>query len=111
MVDDEVIARHALADYLQQCGYAVIAAASTEEAMTVLNAPDYVVSAMLCALPAIGSQNGLRLCRWVRDNHPTIKIDWPAPSMQRLKLLPSFVTPGWDWFVPMTQALSSSGSN
>ncbi|QYE33533.1 MULTISPECIES: response regulator [Sphingosinicellaceae] len=74
LVDGEVIARHALAEYLQHCGYAVIAAASTEEAMTVLNAPDYVISAMLCALPAIGSQNGFAFCRWVRDNHPTIEI-------------------------------------
>lgn len=74
LVDGEVIARHALAEYLQHCGYAVIAAASTEEAMIVLQAPDYVVSAVLCALPAVGSQSGFALSRWVRDNYPKIEI-------------------------------------
>ncbi len=74
LVDGEVIARHALAEYLRYCGYAVIAAASTEEAMIVLQSPDYEVSAILCALPAVGSQSGFALARWIRDNHPTIDI-------------------------------------
>ena len=74
LVDGEVIARHVLAEYLQHCGYAVIAAASTEEAMVVLQAPEYIVSTLLCALPAVGSQSGFAFARWVRDNHPTIEI-------------------------------------
>jgi len=74
LVDGEVIARHALAEYLRQCGYSVIAAASTEEAMIVLNDANYTISAMLCALPAVGSQSGFALARWVRDHHPAIEI-------------------------------------
>lgn len=74
LVDGEVIARHVLAEYLQHCGYAVIAAASTEEAATVLGSPDYVVPAVLCALPAVGSQDGFAFARWVRDNHPDVEI-------------------------------------
>ena len=42
--------------------------------MIVLQAPEYVVSAVLCALPAIGSQSGFAFARWVRDNYPTIEI-------------------------------------
>ena len=74
LVDGEVIARHVLSEYLQHCGFAVIAAASTEEAVTVLQSPDYVVSAVLCALPALGSQSGFAFARWVRDNFPAIVI-------------------------------------
>lgn len=36
LVDGEVIARHILVEYLQHCGYSVIGAASTEEALAVL---------------------------------------------------------------------------
>lgn len=74
LVDGEVIARHVLVEYLRTCGYAVIAAASTEEAVTVLQDPAFKVSAMLCALPAVGSQSGFALARWVRDHHPDIEI-------------------------------------
>lgn len=74
LVDDDVIARHVIVEYLRHCGYSVIAAASTEEAMTVLNDAGYVISAMLCALPAVGSQSGFALARWVRDHNPAIEI-------------------------------------
>lgn len=73
-VDGEVIARHVLNEYLQHCGYSVIAAVSTEEARVVLEHPDYAVSTVLCALPSVGSQSGFALARWVRDNHPDIEI-------------------------------------
>lgn len=74
LVDGEVIARHALVEYLRHCGYSVIAAASTEEAMIVLEHPNYAISAVLCALPAVGSQSGFALARWVRDHHPNVEI-------------------------------------
>lgn len=74
LVDGEVIARHILVEYLLDCGYSVIAAASTEEALTVLKAPEFAVSAMLCALPTVGSRSGFALARWVRDNCPTVQI-------------------------------------
>jgi len=74
LVDGDVIARHILVEYLQHCGYSVIAAASTEEALTVLKASEFTVSAVLCALPAVGSQGGFALARWVRDNYPSVEI-------------------------------------
>lgn len=40
----------------------------------VLGSADYTVSAMLCALPAVGLQSGFALAAWVRDHHPNIKI-------------------------------------
>jgi len=74
VVDGDVIARHVLVEYLRDCGYQVIAAASTEEAFTVIGNGDYPVSALLCALPAVGSQSGFQLAQWVREQHPGIDI-------------------------------------
>jgi len=74
VVDGEVIARHALVEYLRECGYSVIAAASTEEAMTVMTYPDYTVSSTLISLPAVGSQSGFALAQWIRENFPQVEI-------------------------------------
>lgn len=74
VVDGEVIARHALVEYLRSCGYAVISAASTEEAMTVVTHPDYSVASILISLPAVGSQSGFALAHWVRQHYPQIDI-------------------------------------
>jgi len=74
VVDGEVIARHALVEYLRECGYSVISAASTEEAVTVMQHPDYAVSSTLISLPAVGSQSGFSLAQWIRENYPRVEI-------------------------------------
>jgi CheY-like chemotaxis protein len=47
LVDAKVLSRLALADYLRECGYRVIEAASPEEAMMVLKAPELKVDILL----------------------------------------------------------------
>lgn len=74
VVDGEVIARHALVEYLRECGYSVVAAASTEEAVTVVSHPDYSVSSALISLPAVGSQSGFALAQWIREKYPRVEI-------------------------------------
>lgn len=74
LVDGEVVARHVLVEYLRHCGFAVIAAASVDEALAVFAAPEFAVVGVLCALPAIGSQSGFAFSQWVRENHPTVEI-------------------------------------
>lgn len=74
VVDGEVIARHALAEYLRQCGFAVVAAASTEEAVAVLQHPEFSVTAASISLPATGLQSGFALAQWTRDQYPDIEI-------------------------------------
>lgn len=62
------------AEYLRTCGHSGIAAASTEEAVTVLNDASSIVFAMLCALPAVGTQSGFALAQWVHEHHPSVQI-------------------------------------
>lgn len=66
VVDGEVLVRHALADYLRRCGYTVIEAASTDEALAVLDEPAVPVDAVLCDAQAPGSANSFELRRQVR---------------------------------------------
>jgi CheY-like chemotaxis protein len=64
VADSEVLIRHGIADYLRQCGYIVIEAATSDEARTVLSQPDLPVSAVLCDAALEGSLNAFQLRAW-----------------------------------------------
>lgn len=74
IVDDDVITRHAIADYLRNCGYAVVEAANTDEALTALAEPALGIDVILCDVAAIGARSGFELARWVRDNRPGLEV-------------------------------------
>lgn len=59
LVDGEVIARHILVEYLQHCGYSVIAPVLTEEALTVADLSVYRLGR---AVRAPGGRLPKRLC-------------------------------------------------
>ena len=74
LVDAEVLVRHALADYLRHCGYIVVEAASSDEAVTVLSEANLPVSAILCDAEIGGSLNGFELGQWVRQRRPELHV-------------------------------------
>lgn len=67
VVDGEVLVRHAIADYLRHCGFIVIEASSTDEAMTVLGDLDLSIDAVLCDAEAPGAFNPFQLRSWAAD--------------------------------------------
>ena len=74
LVEDEVLVRRELADYLRGCGHRVIEASSTDEAATVLsNVPDEV-SLVLCSANAAGAITAFELAQQVRSGHPEIPV-------------------------------------
>ena len=74
VVDRDVLVRHAIADYLRDCGYVVIEASSTDEAVTVLDESTLSVSAALCDAEAPGSRNPFELRVWAREHRPGVEI-------------------------------------
>jgi CheY-like chemotaxis protein len=74
MVDGDVVSRHAIADYLRHCGYAVVEAASTDEAMIALKEPTLSIDVIVCDVAAIGSQSGFELANWVRQKRPELEV-------------------------------------
>jgi CheY-like chemotaxis protein len=73
IVEDEILIRFDVADYLRSCGYQVIEAANASEALAFLqsgNRVDLVFSDV--QLP--GSMDGFALARWVRAHQPEIKV-------------------------------------
>jgi CheY-like chemotaxis protein len=74
VVDSDVISRHAIADYLRHCGYAVVEAATTDEAMTALGEASLGIDVILCDVSAIGTQRAFGLARWVRIHQPGLEV-------------------------------------
>jgi len=68
IVEDEVLARTALAEYLRQCGYRVIQASCTAEAMTVLKESQLKTHIVFNAIPCF------KLSKWVQQHRPELKM-------------------------------------
>lgn len=74
IVDGDILSRHVIADYLRQCGYAVVEAANTDEAFVALGEPTLSIDVILCDVSALGSRSGFELATWVRSNRPELEV-------------------------------------
>jgi CheY-like chemotaxis protein len=73
VVEDEVLVRMVIADYLRECGYRVIEAGSAEEAITVLTSPE-PVEIVFSDVQMPGEMDGFGLATWIRRNQPWLKV-------------------------------------
>jgi len=74
VVDDEVIIRTAISEYLRDCGYKVIEAASVDEAVLVLQQAEITVHIVLSDVEMPGASDGFALAQWVREHRPTLQV-------------------------------------
>lgn len=74
LLDSEVIARHELAEYLRDCGYRVIEAASAAEGQAVIGKDDLPINLMLCGLNGADSEEIFSLIRDVRTQRPGLEV-------------------------------------
>jgi CheY-like chemotaxis protein len=74
VVDGDIISRHAIADYLRHCGYSVVEAADTDEAMVALEEPTLTIDVILCDVAAVGSESAFGLSRWVRLHRADLEV-------------------------------------
>lgn len=75
VVEDEVLIRTAISEYLRHCGYRVIEACSADEAITILTQPDIVeVDIVFSDIEMPGSMDGFGLSKWVREHCKGIEV-------------------------------------
>lgn len=74
LFDAEVIVRHELAEYLRDCGYRVIEAASAAEARAVIEKEDLPIDLMLCGLNAADSEATFAMIREARIRRPGLDV-------------------------------------
>ncbi len=73
VVDDEVLIRLTIADYLRDCGLHVLEAADGVEAMTILQAADMEIDLVFSDIQ-MPRMDGFSLARWIRENRPRTKV-------------------------------------
>lgn len=74
VVEDEVLIRMVISEYLRDCGYRVIEAASADEALLVLQQTDLKVDVVLSDVEMPGSMDGFGLAQWVRQHRKDLDI-------------------------------------
>lgn len=74
VVEDEVLTRLVIADYLRECGYRVHEAVSADEAIAILQSPEVSVDVVFSDVEMPGSMDGFGLARWIRANKPGMQV-------------------------------------
>ena len=74
VVEDEVLIRNAISEYLRHCGYVVIEAVSADEAITMLNEPKVSIDVVFSDIEMPGTMDGFGLAQWVRANKPNVHM-------------------------------------
>jgi DNA-binding response OmpR family regulator len=72
-VDSEELVRAPVAQYLRECGYRVLEAGDTKEAVTILSDRLQVVEIVLADIQTLG-EDGFAFASWVRKNKPQVRI-------------------------------------
>jgi DNA-binding NtrC family response regulator len=73
LVEDEVLIKMNISQYLRECGYQVIEAANADEALMVLQS-DHKIDIVLSDVQMPGSMDGFGLAKWVRANRKELQI-------------------------------------
>jgi CheY-like chemotaxis protein len=73
VVEDEILIRAAVAEFLRGAGYRVIEAANAAEAVAVF-ASRTQVDLVFSDINMPGSMDGVGLGRWIADHHPSIQV-------------------------------------
>jgi DNA-binding response OmpR family regulator len=74
VVEDEVLIRLAIAEYLRECGYKVHEATHAAEAVAVLESSEVSVDVVFSDVVMPGEMDGFGLARWVRANRPGVEV-------------------------------------
>lgn len=73
VVEDEGLIRIATADYLRDCGWNVLEAASGEEAQALFTAGGQI-DAVFSDVQMSANLDGVALARWLRAHHPGVPV-------------------------------------
>jgi CheY-like chemotaxis protein len=73
VVEDEMMVRMPIAEYLRDCGYNVVEAGNASEAIAVMNAGD-AVNLVFSDIRMPGKMDGFGLAEWFRSHYPNVPV-------------------------------------
>jgi DNA-binding response OmpR family regulator len=74
VAESDVLVRMSLAAYLRECGFTVVEAGDTNEAIQILDQSGLRVDALLADVGLPGAVDAFGLVKWVRSNRPGVQI-------------------------------------
>ena len=74
VVEDEILIRMVISQFLRDCGYRVIEAANADEATMVLRQDTSSINIVFSDVQMPGEMDGFALAQWVRVNQPGVKV-------------------------------------
>jgi CheY-like chemotaxis protein len=89
LVEEDVIVRFAIAEYLRACDFAVIEAASGADARAVLVAGP-TVDVLMSDAQLAGNENGFALAQWVRRHRPNVEVLLTSSLAQKSQIASDF---------------------
>lgn len=72
LAEGDVLVRTPVAEYLRECGYRVIEAITSSEAIAALEDARFEISVVLSSVQLAGG--GFGVSRWVRKHRPELKV-------------------------------------
>jgi CheY-like chemotaxis protein len=73
LVESDVLVRKPLAEYLRDCGYKVVEALNTDEAVEVLTTVNAAIGIVLADVSSPGKIDGFGLANWMRSSARTAR--------------------------------------
>ena len=74
VVEDEVLIRMPISQYLRDCGYRVLEASNADEAVIIMQKPDIQIDVVLCDIEMPGAMNGFGFAKWARIQRPGLAV-------------------------------------
>jgi CheY-like chemotaxis protein len=74
VVEDETLIRFLLSDYLTECGFQVMEAATADDAIEMLEGTHAAVDVVFSDVNMPGKTDGFGLARWIRINRPDTPV-------------------------------------
>jgi DNA-binding NtrC family response regulator len=74
VVEDDILVRMPIAQYLRECGYKVIEACNSDEAMAVLSHEQTAVHIVFTDIEMPGMVDGFGLAKWIREHRHGLDV-------------------------------------
>lgn len=86
IVEDEMLIRFAISDYLRNCGFQVVEAADASEAVKALESDLVTIDLVFSDVQMPGPMNGFGLARWIRSNRPELPVILTSGAVRTAEL-------------------------
>jgi DNA-binding NtrC family response regulator len=109
IVEDEVLIRLALSDYLQECGFKVFETADAAEAVEILESNQADIDLVFTDVFLTGEMSGFALAQWTRTNRPELSVVLASGDTRLAKVAKElcenepFLTKPYDFAAVVTQ--------